>query len=83
MVRRIGVREENVREKPGTRFLMIPELGQAERWTFVGVMNNPFFKNGPFLQWNSNQGRTAMINRQLLYMEMTGRMENGDGEHGR
>ena len=60
------------------RFLMIPELGQGERWTFVGVVRNPFWKNGPFLQWNSNRGRTATVNRQLFYTEMTGRLDHGN-----
>jgi lipid-A-disaccharide synthase-like uncharacterized protein len=58
------------------RFLMIPELKQGEKWKFVGTLNHPFFKHGPFLQWqNRASNKTVMINRQLFYMMMTGTME--------
>lgn len=56
------------------RFLMIPALGQGQRWRFVGVVDHPFFKHGPLLQWSGSHG-VVMINRQLFYMMMTGRME--------
>lgn len=46
----------------------------TERWKFVGVITHPFFKHGPLLTWQGPRG-TVMMNRQLFYMMMTGRME--------
>jgi hypothetical protein len=57
------------------RFLHIPELRNAEKWKFVGVITNPFFKHGPLLQFQNDHHQTCMINRQLFYMMMTNRME--------
>lgn len=65
------------RQKPEERrFLIIPELRQGERWQFRGIIDNPFFKHGPFLVWHRfSTNQTCMINRQLFYMMMTGRMQ--------
>jgi len=60
---------------PHPRFLRMPELRNAERWRFVGIIDHPFYKHGPLYQWRSSHGRTVMINRQLFRMSMTGRME--------
>lgn len=58
------------------RFLHIPELNQGEKWEFAGIIDHPFFKHGPLLQWQCKaSNKTVMINRQLFYMMMTGRME--------
>ncbi len=54
------------------RFLMVPELHAVERWKFEQVIDHPYYKGGPFLVWQSNFGRSVMINRQLFYMEMVG-----------
>lgn len=56
------------------RFLMIPQLKNAERYRFTGVITHPFFKHGPLLTWQGPKG-TVMLNRQLFYMMMTGRMQ--------
>lgn len=58
------------------RFLHIPELRRGERWQFRGIIDNPFFKHGPLLVWHRfSTNQTCMINRQLFYMMMTGRMK--------
>ena len=62
------------RKEPERRFLMIPQLKNAERYHFTGVITHPFFKHGPLLTWQGPKG-TVMMNRQLFYMMMTGRME--------
>jgi len=56
------------------RFLMVPELHHVEQWTFHGVINHPFFKHGPHLKWVSSDGRQVMINQQLFYAGMTGKL---------
>jgi hypothetical protein len=56
------------------RFLIIPELKQGERWKYAGIVDHPFFKHGPLLQWSGPHG-TVMVNRQLFYAMMTNRLE--------
>jgi hypothetical protein len=63
-----------VSKKYNRRFLMLPELGYVERWKFHGVIVHPFFKNGPHLKWVSDTGRQVLINQQLFYAGMTGRL---------
>lgn len=76
-VRRSAVTNRYVtRPKPvERRFLIIPALGQGERWKYAGIVDHAFFKHGPLLRWVSGEGKSALINRQLFYAMMTNRLE--------
>lgn len=57
------------------RFLMIPELRNAVRWRYNGIIDHPFYKNGPLYSWVSDKGHCVMVNRQLFRAMMTNRLD--------